>query len=116
MASAASKRTNEPIIAEQRVRSRTEGFLNRPLHRLPCLFTIQPMIQPSRDEDQAHDGEHWRRDRTNLGLMPCSPAVLAAIGLAISWANMGLPEAALDLPDAGKIVERFGVEPFLESQ
>ena len=40
--------------------------------------------------------------------------------MAVSWANMGLSDAALDLPGypqmtAGEIVEKFGLGPFLES-
>jgi hypothetical protein len=55
----------------------------------------------------------------NLGLMP-DPALILGIGMAVSWANMGLPEIVLDLPGyqemtAGEIVRRFEVQPFLES-
>jgi hypothetical protein len=47
-------------------------------------------------------------------------ALVLGISMAISRVNMGLPQAALDLPGypqmtAGEIVERFGVEPFLEA-
>lgn len=46
-------------------------------------------------------------------------ALVVAIGMAVSWANMGLAEAVLDLPGypqmtAGEMVKKFGVEPFLE--
>jgi len=55
----------------------------------------------------------------NLGLVP-DPALVLGIGMAISWANMGLSDVVLDLPaypqmTAGEIVEKFGLEPFLES-
>ncbi len=55
----------------------------------------------------------------NLGLVP-DLALVVGIGMAVSWANMGLPEAPVDLPGypqmtAGAIVEKFGLEPFLES-
>ena len=56
----------------------------------------------------------------NLGLMP-DPALVVGIGMAVSWANMGLPEVALDVPGhplmtAGEIMEKLGLEPFLEPE
>lgn len=55
----------------------------------------------------------------NLGLVP-DPALVVGIGMAVSWANMRMPEAVVDLPGypqmtAGEIVEKFDLKPFLES-
>ncbi len=76
--------------------------------------------------------EAWRAERMefndalidhlvdNLGLMPDAGFVIA-IGMAVSWCNMGFSTFPLDLPGheqmtAGEIVTKFGLEPFLESE
>jgi hypothetical protein len=56
----------------------------------------------------------------NLGLVP-DPALVVGIGMAISWANMGLSDVALDLPGyppmaVGEIMGRFGLAPFTDSK
>lgn len=86
---------------------------------MPTRQTASELAREWREERLELNDALIQHLEGNLGLVP-DPALVLGIGMAISWANMGLSDVVLDLPGcrpttSGEIVAQFGVEPFLEA-